>query len=171
MGKDITDREYTAEDYDRFNRRIHDQVDILKTILKKPTFGNDEIQIGAELEVYLMDKQSNVSPVSKQLLLMLKDEQFQTELNQFNLELNLSPTPVAGKPFSHITKEMLTKFNYLWSVAEELETRPLAIGILPSLREEDLCHENMTDMARYRALSRELLKQRGEPFHIKIDGP
>ncbi len=32
MGKDITDKEYTAEDYDRFNRRIHDQVDILKTI-------------------------------------------------------------------------------------------------------------------------------------------
>ena len=70
-----------------------------------------------------MDKQSNVSPVSSQLLEMLDDEQFQTELNQFNLELNLSPTPVAGKPFSRITKEMLTKFNYLWSIAEKLETR------------------------------------------------
>ena len=28
----------------------------------------------------------------------------------------------------------------------------------------------MTDMGRYRLLNRELLKLRGEPFHIKIDG-
>jgi len=171
MGKDITDKDYTASDYDQFNRRIHDQVDILKKIIQNPTFGDEEIQIGAELEVYLMDKKSNVSPVSTQLLKMLNDDQFQTELNQFNLELNLSPTPAAGKPFSNITKEMLTKFNYLWSVAEKLDTRPLAIGILPTLREEDLCHKNMTDLDRYRALAREILKQRGEPFRIKIDGP
>ena len=30
MGRDIGDKEYSAKDYEQFNRRIHDQVDILK---------------------------------------------------------------------------------------------------------------------------------------------
>ena len=42
---------------------------------------------------------------------------------------------------------------------------------MPTLREKDLCYENMTDLDRYRVLAREILKQRGEPFYIKIEGP
>ena len=170
MGQDIIEREYSAKDYERFNRRIHDQVDILKEIIEKPNFGKEELCIGAELEIYLMDQDSHVNPVNMELLDLLNDDQFQTELNKFNLELNLLPVKAAGRPFSSLTKEMLTKFNYLWSVAETLKTRPLAVGILPTLKQSDLCHKNMTDLGRYRILARELLKQRGEPFHIKIGG-
>ena len=170
MGRDINDREYSAGDYEQFNRRIHDQVDLLKQVIERPGFGTDETCIGAELEVYLMNEESDVSPVNLQLLDMLNDDQFQTELNKFNLEINLSPVKAAGKPFSELTKEMLTKFNYLWSVAEQIQTRPLAVGILPTLQEKHLSNKYMTDLGRYRVLGRELLKQRGEPFHIKIEG-
>ena len=101
---------------------------------------------------------------------MLQDDQFQPELNQFNLELNLTPVKAAGDPFSQITKEMLTKFNYLWSIAEQIKTRPLAVGILPTLQEKHLSNEYVTNLWRYQILCRELPKQRGEPFHIKIEG-
>ncbi|MCW8879957.1 MAG: hypothetical protein OQJ89_08940 [Kangiellaceae bacterium] len=170
MGRDITDREYSAADYEKFNRRIHDQVDILKRVITRPDFGTAERCIGAELEMYLMDQVGDVSPVNVQLIEMLKDDQYQTELNKFNLELNLSPVKAAGTPFSNLTKEMLDKFNHLWTVAEQINTRPLAVGILPTLQEKHLTNEYMTDIDRYRVLARELLKQRGEPFHIKIDG-
>lgn len=170
MGKNIEEREYSASDYERFNRRIHDQVDILKEVVNGPDFGKDPLCIGAELEVYLIDEKSEVSPVNLLLLEMLQDEQFQTELNKFNLELNLSPVKAAGRPFSELTKEMLTKFNTLWKVAAEIKTRPLAIGILPTLKQDDLSHKNMTEIGRYRVLARELLRHRGESFHIKIDG-
>ncbi len=170
MGRDINIREYSASDYEKFNRRIHDQVDILKQVIARPEFGKGETCIGAELEMYLMDENSDVSPVNMELLELLDDEQFQTELNKFNMELNLSPVKAAGKPFSQLTKEMLTKFNYLWSVAEKLKTRPLAVGILPTLKEKHLTNEYMTELGRYKLLARELLKQRGEPFHIKIEG-
>jgi len=170
MGRNIIDREYSAKDYERFNQCIHDQVDILKEVIQKPKFGTDSLKMGAEIEVYLMDKKGEVSPVNQQLLDMLKDDQFQTELNQFNLELNLSPIELAGQPFSELTREMLTKFHTLWNTADKIDTRPLAIGILPTLKEENLSNDNMTDQDRYRILARELLKQRGEPFHIKIDG-
>ena len=63
MGREIGDREYTAKDYEQFNRRIHDQVDILKKVIARPKFGQSETYIGAELELYLMNEQSDVSPV------------------------------------------------------------------------------------------------------------
>ncbi|WP_444995481.1 hypothetical protein [Aliikangiella sp. IMCC44359] len=104
MGREIEEKEYSASDYERFNRKIHDQVDILKEVLTRPDFGSGETCIGAELEVYLINEQSQVNPVSHQILEMLQDEQFQTELNKFNLEINLSPVKAKGKPFSQLTK-------------------------------------------------------------------
>ncbi len=170
MGRELTEKDYSAVDYEKFNCRIHDQVDILKEVISKPDFGKGDICIGAELEMYLMDEHSDVSPVNLQLIELLKDEQFQTELNQFNLELNLSAVKAAGKPFSKLTSEMLTKFEHLWSVASTIKTRPLAVGILPTLKEKHLSNEYLTDLGRYKLLARELLKLRGEPFHIKIEG-
>ena len=55
---------------------------------------------------------------------------------------------------------MLTKFNYLWAIAEQIKTRPLAVGILPTLQEKHLTSEYLTDLGRYRILTRELLKAR-----------
>jgi gamma-glutamyl:cysteine ligase YbdK (ATP-grasp superfamily) len=170
MGRIIEDRQYCAKDYENFNKRIHDQVDILKEVLDRPTFGKEETCIGAELELYLMDEAGSVSPVNLQLLKMLNDPQFVAEINQYNLELNLSPYPAAGKPFTKLTNEMLTKFNTLWDTAAQIGTRPLATGILPTLEEKHLSSEYMTNEPRYHILARELRKLRGEPFHIKIDG-
>ncbi len=170
MGRDVDDKEYSARDYQQFNRRIHDQVDLLKKIIERADFGLDEISIGAELEVYLINQKNDVSPVNLQLLDMLQDKQFQSELNQFNLEINLSPVKAAGSPFSQLTNEILEKLNYLRVTADKINTKPLAIGILPTLRKEHLTNQYMTDLGRYRLLARGLSKQRGEPFHIKIDG-
>lgn len=170
MGRGIEDRQYCAQDYEKFNKKIHDQVDTLKEVLSSDDFGKGETTcIGAELELYLMDKVGQISPVNLQLLDMLGDEQFQAEINQYNLELNLKPYPAKGKPFSALTDEMLTKFNCLWDTADKIDTRPLAIGILPTLEEHQISSEYMTDEARYRILARELRKLRGEPFHIKIN--
>jgi gamma-glutamyl:cysteine ligase YbdK (ATP-grasp superfamily) len=170
MGRNIVEKDYSADDYLRFNRKIHDQLDILKQVIAKPNFGQGEIYIGAELEIYLMDTQYQVSPVNLELLAMLNDDQFQSELNKYNIELNLLPVKAAGKPFSQLTQEILAKLSKLTAASSALATRPVAIGILPTLKEQHLSNDYMTDMGRYKLLARELTKLRGEPFHIKIDG-
>ena len=170
MGKEIDEREYSADDYKQFNRRIHDQVDILKEVIQRPDFGQGERCIGAELEVYLIDEKSDVSPINVELIDAMGDPQFTTELNKYNLEANFSPVKAAGKPFNALTLEMLSKFHILSNAAEKFNTRPLAIGILPTLHHHHLTSEYMTDMGRYRLLNRELLRLRGEPFHIQIEG-
>ena len=170
MGRDVEEKEYTKEDYDRFNRRIHNQVDILKEVIERPDFGRGPRTIGAELEIYLIDKHSEVSPVNIELLDIMQDPQFQTELNQYNLEANFSPVIAEGKPFNALTREMLHKFHSLSAAADQLDTRPIAIGILPTLNQENLTQKYMTNIGRYRLLARELLKLRGRPFHIQIEG-
>ena len=77
MGREIRDREYTAKDYEKFNRRIHDQVDILKEVIARPEFGRGQNCIEAELELYFMNEQSDVRPVNLQLLDMYFDNQMQ----------------------------------------------------------------------------------------------
>jgi hypothetical protein len=44
------------------------------------------------------------------------------------------------------------------------------IGILPTLKQEDLHLGNMSDMHRYRALNEQILRSRGKPIHIDISG-
>jgi gamma-glutamyl:cysteine ligase YbdK (ATP-grasp superfamily) len=170
MGIGIEDRQYCTQDYEQFTKRIHDQLDTLKEVIQRPDFGKSPTCIGAELELYLIDDNCKISPVNLELLKMLDDPQFQAEINQFNLELNLSPVLAANKPFTAITNEMLTKFSNMSTIASKINTRGLAIGILPTLEQHHLTSKYMTDESRYRVLCRELSKLRGEPFHIKIDG-
>ena len=170
MGRDISEHEFTVDDYEKFNRRIHDQLDELNHVMAKADFGKGELYIGAELEIYLMNAQQQVSPVNIELLTLLDDTQFQAELNKYNIELNLQAVKAKGKPFSKLTQEIITKFVHLNTQAEKLGARPVAIGILPTLKEQHLSNHYMTELGRYKILARELIKLRGQPFHIKIDG-
>ena len=89
MDREVGYRVYTTQDYEQFNHRIHDQVDILKKIIHLPEFVLSDTCIGAEIKLYLMNEQRDVSPVNLQLLQRLQDNPFQHELNQFNLDHNL----------------------------------------------------------------------------------
>ena len=75
MGRDISEKDFTADDYEQFNHRIHDQLDELNQVMAKPKFGTGELYIGAELEIYLVDDKQQVSPVNMELLNLLDDEQ------------------------------------------------------------------------------------------------
>ena len=170
MGRDISEKYFSVDDYETFNHRIHDQLDTLNQVMAKADFGTGELYIGAELEIYLMNAQQQVNPVNLELLALLNDEQFQAELNKYNIELNLQAVKAKGKPFSKLTQEIITKFVHLNAEAAKLGARPVAIGILPTLKEQHLSNDYMTELGRYKLLARELSKLRGQPFHIKIDG-
>ena len=170
MGRDISEQDFSINDYEKFNHRIHDQLDELNQVMAKADFGTGELYIGAELEIYLMNAQQQVSPVNLELLTLLGDKQFQSELNKYNIELNLQAVKAKGKPFSKLTQEIITKFVQLNIQSAKLGARPVAIGILPTLKEKHLSNGYMTELGRYKLLARELSKLRGQPFHIKIDG-
>ena len=170
MGRDITQSYYGIDDFRRFQCTLYNQLDQLKLILKNSEFGNEPLRFGAELEFYIVNQDGEVSLSNNSLLDGLADPQFQPELNQYNIELNLSAVPQFGKPFTALNIELTSKLAFLQSLAKQNSVNVLPIGILPTLKAKHLTESNMTDTLRYKCLSKHLYQKRGKAFKIEIDG-
>ncbi|TRX56388.1 hypothetical protein [Thalassomonas sp. M1454] len=170
MGKNIEIKEYSEQDFQAFQQVLRQQLTQLKGVLSQESFGDEPMQFGAELEMYLVDDSGQVSLSNQLLLSKLNDSQYQPELNKYNLELNLSPVMQTGKPFSNLLKEMQSKTSRLEQLAEKQNITIVPIGILPTLKAEDIKSENMTDLGRYHCLAKQLNQQKSSDFTINIDG-
>jgi len=170
MGQNIKQTLYSENDFTLFQHKLFEQLEQLKSVMNSPNFGDEPLKLGAELEMYLVDDQGEVCLNNLQILKMLNDEQFQPELNQYNIELNLSAFHIAGTPFNKLLTEIQNKTHQLELVANQLDTNIVPIGILPTLRKEHLNTESMTNVPRYQCLASHLYQQRGEDFKINING-
>ncbi|MDM3872577.1 glutamate--cysteine ligase [Porticoccus sp. W117] len=170
MGTGVTDRRYTDKDFLTFQARLDEQLQQLKQVLQQPGFGSDPLHMGAELEMYLADAQGSVSQCNQNLLDALGDSQFQPELNQYNIELNLSAFAIGQNPLEKLHNEMQAKTAKLEAVAARQGVDVIPIGILPTLRREHLHKGLITPLPRYHSLATHLYQQRGEDFTINING-
>lgn len=170
MGLEIKKSDFTQQDYERFTRKLFANLDELAQLLQKPGFGVGATTLGAELELYIVDKSGCPLPVNSEIQQQLGDPQLTLELNRYNLEYNLTPVAMAGTPFSNIESEILRVLARLNTLAEAHQGRVLPIGILPTLQRKDFGLHAMTDLSRYHALTQALAKMRGETVAIKIDG-
>ncbi|WP_371372826.1 hypothetical protein [Thalassotalea aquiviva] len=170
MGRNVSKVEYNADDFKKFEQALYAQLEQFKSILKQPTFGQGELKLGAELELYLVNDQGQASLSNQSLLERLNDPQFQPELNQYNLELNLSAVPATGAPFSALKAEMDRKIAQLRNTADQQNVNVIPIGILPTLDTRHLSKTCMTDLPRYHSLANHLYQHNPSGFHINIDG-
>lgn len=170
MGINIDKTDFCESDFITFQDKLFEQLEKLKTLLALPNFGKGTLKLGAELEMYLVDDLGNALPNNIEILKLLDDEQFQPELNKYNIELNLSAVAIAGKPFSALVDEIREKTSKLEKIAQSKNTNIVPIGILPTLKNHHLDNANMTNLPRYHCLSKHLYQQRGENFKVNING-
>lgn len=171
MGLEITKSEFTAREFRQFRAKLGGNLEALDQLLAAPAFGQGPATMGAELEIYIVDKQGRPLSVNHQILDQFDDPQLTLELNRYNLEYNLSPVPAQGKPFSAIEQEISTVLRRLNEVAADHCGQVVPIGILPTLKRRHFGPHAMTDQSRYHALTKALAKMRGELFCIRINGP
>lgn len=170
MGLSITKSEFAAEEFERFATKVRTDLAALSRLLQRPDFGEGESSIGAEVEFYIVNPELRVQPINTAIAARVQDPQLTVELNRFNLEYNLSPQAFKGDPFARTERELLAAIERINQHAASLDGELVPIGILPTLRPSDMGAGAMTDEPRYHALSRALIKQRGEPFSIHIGG-
>ena len=170
MGLEIKKSEFTWLDYERFTRKLFGNLDELAHLLQQPGFGLGAITLGAELELYIVDKLGRPLLVNNEVQTQLGDPQLTLELNRYNLEYNLTPVAMAGRPFAAIESEIRTVLARLNTMIEPHNGRILPIGILPTLQRKDFGLHAMTDLSRYHALTRALADIRGKTVAIRIDG-
>jgi hypothetical protein len=170
MGLEIPSERFDEEEFARFSEKLKLDLKALALLLERPGFGVGPPSIGSELELNLVDADGRPALINQEVLDRVADERLTLEVNRFNLEINARPTLLAGRPFSAMHAELEHALAATRRGASSRGARVAVIGILPTLERRHLGASALSDAKRYRALAAGLLRIRGEPFEIRIDG-
>lgn len=170
MGINIDRSEFRPEEYIQARIKLGENLGALERLLRRPGFGVGETSVGAELEMNVVDHQGWPLPVNRRVLADALDPHLQLELDNFNLEYNVSPVPAAGRPFTAMREELERALELLGRIAARYGGRIIPVGILPTLTLDHLQSSALTDLPRYHALSAGIRRIRQSGFHIRING-
>jgi len=171
MGQEIGVSQFTEEVFKEYQSRLVHELEILQNQLAKGAFSDTGAICGYELESWLVDHNYYPSPINQDLLALLNNPLVVPELSRFNIEINGKPLPLQGGVLTSLAQELGQTWQQSQDQAHELDCVLMMIGILPTIRQQDLCLANMSDLKRYRALNEQVLARRaGRPIRIRIEG-
>ena len=169
MGVEIEKTKFDERAWPEFFRRVSNETMLLQERFRAETCSRNSPVGGFEIEACLTDREMRPIGLNAEFLKQFNSDMATSELAKFNFELNNIPRPLYGNAFSSFFEEMRSTCRHANSVADEMGIRALAIGILPTLKQQDFCMENMSDMRRYRALNEQVLNERGgKPVELDI---
>jgi hypothetical protein len=128
-------------------------------------------RIGAEQELFLVDRAWRPAPVAMEVLAAIDDHHFTTELGRFNLEINLDPLEFGGDCFSRMEGDLNGLLGKVRGAASAQGAEVALSGILPTIRKSDLSLANMTPKPRYAALNDAMSRARGGDCEFRLKGP
>jgi CBS domain-containing protein len=171
MGRQDIEPDLSPEAARRFTRALLEDLRALEQILERGLIEEDCHRIGAEQEMFLVDKAWRPAPVALEVLDRLHDPRCTTELARFNLETNLSPCDLGGDCFRRVEAELRDVLGNIAQAARESDASVVLTGILPSLSKSDLTLDNITPYARYHALNEATTRLRGgAPYRLRLEG-
>jgi CBS domain-containing protein len=142
----------------------------MERMLAEGMFETGPVRIGAEQELFLVDRTFHPTPGALKVLERAKDPHFTTELGLFNLEMNADPQLFTGDGLARMEHQLTTLYAHLRSTMSDLDMVPVMTGILPTIRKSDLGVENICPSPRYLALNRVMTAMRGEAYDFSIKG-
>lgn len=171
MGQEIEETRFTPQDFVEYSERLCEETRLLGEWFREGAFSMRDRMGGFELEAWLIDNAARPAPVNEPFLAALDNPMVVPELARFNVELNDHPQHLWGSALSRFEASLGATWQRCSTVAAELNTRLLMIGILPTVREAELTQANMSDLKRYRALNEQVLRLReGRPLELDIHG-
>jgi hypothetical protein len=171
MGQEIQQSTFTEQDQEEFAKKLKEETEILRGWFKRNAFLKEDNKCGLELEGWILNADGFPSADNQKLLPLINDPQVVPEISKFNFEINSKPQVIQGKFLLALEEDLRSLWNICEEKAQELGKQVAAIGILPTVRDEDLVMTNMSALTRYQALNAECMKLRdNRPFEISIKG-
>ncbi|MFI5098931.1 MAG: glutamate-cysteine ligase family protein [Actinomycetes bacterium] len=170
MGEEVRDTVFTREDRQRYREKVHRCLDVLERMLAQNQFDFDDPLTGMEIELNLVDDHGDPAMRNAEVLELIDDPAFQTELGRFNLEINVPPGSLAGEAMVTLEEDVRSQLNAAQAKAREAGAGMVMIGILPTLLPEHVTHEALSANPRYALLDQQILRARGEDLHLSIEG-
>ena len=153
-----------------FMRSLLIEVHALERMLDAGLIESGIRRIGAEQEMFLIDKANKPALKALEILDAIGDDRFTHELGLFNLEANLSPRRLGGDCLRRMEDELQDIYVRARETAARFDCEIALVGILPTLTKANLGLESMVPTPRYHALNEAICQMRGKDFEFTING-
>jgi hypothetical protein len=139
-------------------------------MLAEARFHPERRSFGLEIELNLTDDSGDPAMVNAQALEAIADPDFQTELGQFNVEINVAPRLLEDRVLTELEEQVRGSLNAAEEQARTVGAHMMIIGILPTVTEDHVDAESFSHSARYELLNEQIFAARGEDLEISISG-
>ena len=170
VGQQVAARTFSREDRQRYRRKVRACLDVFARMLSEARFNPERRSFGLEVELNLTDDAGDPALVNAAALEAIADPSFQTELGQFNVEINVPPRLLEGEVFSDLERDARASLNDAETRARTVGAHMMIIGILPTIGAQHLRAETFSANPRYALLNEQVFAARGEDLEISIAG-
>jgi hypothetical protein len=170
VGEQVAARVFSREDRQQYRQKVRACLDVFARMLAESRFDAETRSFGLEIELNLTDEPGDPALANAAALEAIADPDFQTEIGQFNLEINIPPRLLGGAVFSELETAVRASLNRADELARGTGAHMMVIGILPTVTERHLNAESFSHDARYTLLNEQIFAARGEDLHISIAG-
>ena len=171
MGDDISSGSFTREQRQQYREKVRRCLDVFEKMLAEHAFDFDRPLTGLEIELNLVDDKWQPDMANAVVLAAIADPAYQTELGQYNIELNVPPGPLTENSMLELESTLRASLTHAEAMANESGSEIIMIGILPTLMPEHFQNEWMSANPRYAALSEAIFAHRREDLELDISGP
>lgn len=171
MGEELKTSSFDDADFAEFVRRLRAETDLVQAWERDGKLSDGPVSAGFELEAWLVDFEARPSAQNVSFIAAVDNELVVPELSRFNIEFNGDPQRLTGDGLSRLHTELADLWRHAVRVADKSQLRLAMIGILPTVKDSDLCVANMSDSKRFKALNEQVFRLRkGRPLNLKIEG-
>lgn len=170
MGEEVEQQEFTRADRTLHREKVRRNLDVFARMLREARFDTDDPMTGLELELNLVDDAGDPALKNAEVLEAIANPDFQTELGQFNIEINVAPAKLREGGLLRFEEDLRNSLNDAEARSEEVGAHQVMVGILPTLAEGHMSVSSISANPRYKLLSEQILQARGEDISINISG-
>jgi gamma-glutamyl:cysteine ligase YbdK (ATP-grasp superfamily) len=170
MGEEVEAQEFSRADRTRHRAKVRRCLDVFARMLREAAFDTDDPMTGLEVELNLIDERGDPALKNADVLERIADPDFQTELGQYNIEINVPPARLREGGLTQFEDELRRDLDDAEAKASEVGAHLLMIGILPTLADGHMTRQTLSANPRYALLSDQILDARGEDISISISG-
>ena len=170
MGRDVEATQFSREDRTRYRQKVRQCLDVFERMLAQSQFDFEKPLTGVEIELNLVDEAGDPALRNAEVLEAVSHSDFQTELGQFNVEINVQPRTLAGDSVGDLEQSIRDTLNNAEEKSATTGSHMVMVGILPTLTEDQLRGDSLSANPRYKLLNEQIFAARGEDLQITLDG-
>ena len=102
MGQEVAAKVFSREDRQRYRTKVRACLDVFERMLRESRFDPEQRSFGLEIELNLTDDAGDPAMINAPVLEAIADAAFQTELAQFNVEINIPPRLLEASVFEEL---------------------------------------------------------------------